>query len=367
MKKFFSQFFIFVLYLIAGGMCGYFGIAFFKDYYLSIITAFYVLGAFYICIFLQVIIHECGHLIFGLLSGYQFLSIRFYNFMWVKRNDKIVFKINKVPGTLGQCLMSIDHYQEPFPFVLYHLGGVFNNLISSLISFIICLIIHNPYLQSFCFSLGIFGLISALTNGLPLNIGIDNDAKNVFNMMKYPITKYACFQQLKIIEYMSKGYSLKDINEDNFTIYSNEDLTHNLCMSITVFYCLREIDLSHYQKAYDIADHILNQNIQMEDNTIYLLKNIVLYILILTDPQNPKINNIRDKKYLKMTKLLKRELTTLKIEYAYQLLSCHNPVKAKKILEQFHKACLTHPYLGEIESETRQIEMIQNLYKEKSL
>ena len=93
--------------------------------------------------------------------------------------------------------------------------------------------------------------------------------------------------------------------------YSNEDLTHNLCMSITAFYCLREIDLSHYQKAYDTADHILNQNIQMEDNTIYLLKNIVLYILILTDPQNPKINNIRDKKYLKMTKLLKRELTTL--------------------------------------------------------
>ena len=56
-----------------------------------------------------------------------------------------------------------------------------------------------------------------------------------------------------------------------------------------------------------------------------------------------------------MAKLLKRDLTTLKIEYAYQLLSCHNPVKAKKILGTIlHKACLTHPYLGEIESETRQ-------------
>ena len=35
----------------------------------------------YLAIFLQVVIHELGHLTFGLLTGYKFLSYRVLNFM----------------------------------------------------------------------------------------------------------------------------------------------------------------------------------------------------------------------------------------------------------------------------------------------
>lgn len=46
----------------------------------------------YLCIFLHIIIHEAGHMIFGLLTGYRFLSFRIMNFIWIKDNGKIKLK-----------------------------------------------------------------------------------------------------------------------------------------------------------------------------------------------------------------------------------------------------------------------------------
>ena len=364
MKKKISTVLTFLLYLIAGGLCGFFGISFFEEYDPPILILIYILFTFYFSMILQTIIHECGHMIFGLLSGYEFLSIRFFNFMWIKSDDKIQFKMNNVPNTLGQCLMSIDKYQEPFPFLLYHLGGVLNNIISALFLFLICYFINNPYIQSFCFSTGVFGITMAIINGIPLELGIDNDGRNIVNMMKYPLCQYACFQQLKIGEYMSKGYSLKDIDKQYFTLYKQNDLS--LCLTISLFTILREIDLGNYQRACVIANDILENTPSINEQLSYVLKSLVVYGLLLSDPTNEDITNIRNEKYLKMTKLLKRDLTTLKVEYAYALLHNHDTTQAQDLLKQLNKVCSTHPYQGEIESEKRQIEMINNIY-EKSL
>lgn len=55
----------------------------------------------YIAIFLQIIIHETGHLIAGLLTGYTFSSFRFGNLMFVKDNGTIRFRKLSLAGTGG--------------------------------------------------------------------------------------------------------------------------------------------------------------------------------------------------------------------------------------------------------------------------
>ena len=56
-------------------------------------------------IILQIIIHEAGHLFFGLLSGYKFISFKVFNFAIVKdEENRIKFKIIQgTKGTAGQC------------------------------------------------------------------------------------------------------------------------------------------------------------------------------------------------------------------------------------------------------------------------
>lgn len=46
----------------------------------------------YVAFFLQILIHEAGHLIFGLLTGYQFRSFDIGGFTWVKEGEKSAFK-----------------------------------------------------------------------------------------------------------------------------------------------------------------------------------------------------------------------------------------------------------------------------------
>ena len=46
----------------------------------------------YVAFFFHIIIHEAGHLVFGLLTGYKFSSFRVASFMWLKEDGKLKLK-----------------------------------------------------------------------------------------------------------------------------------------------------------------------------------------------------------------------------------------------------------------------------------
>ena len=80
---------------------------------------------------LVIIIHEAGHLVFGLLSGYRFVSFRVMSLMWIKRDGRLRLKRLTLAGTGGQCLMAPpEMVNGRFPVVLYNLGGAIMNLLS---------------------------------------------------------------------------------------------------------------------------------------------------------------------------------------------------------------------------------------------
>ena len=96
---------------------------------LSLIGLFLVM---YVAIFMQLMIHEAGHLVFGLLSGYKFSSFRIFSFMWIKEGEKIKLRRLSIAGTGGQCLMSPpDMVDGRIPLVLYNLGGSLMNMIAT--------------------------------------------------------------------------------------------------------------------------------------------------------------------------------------------------------------------------------------------
>ena len=68
----------------------------------------------YLSIFIEMAIHEAGHLFFGLATGYKFLSYRIGSFTFIKEEGRIKVKRYVLPGTGGQCLMS------PPPLFLFH-------------------------------------------------------------------------------------------------------------------------------------------------------------------------------------------------------------------------------------------------------
>ena len=119
---------------------------------------------------IQIIIHEAGHLVFGLLTGYRFCSFRVFSLMWIRENGKIRLKRMSLAGTGGQCLMGPPELSDgKMPVMLYNFGGAILNLVSAAL-FLGLSFLCPPVsmVRVFLWFLAVFGLGFALMNGLPL-------------------------------------------------------------------------------------------------------------------------------------------------------------------------------------------------------
>jgi len=97
---------------------------------LSSVIVFLTLPLTFASVYINMILHELGHLICGLRSGYEFVSFRISGTLFLRENGKLVRRHFKVPGIPGQCLMNPpEPVDGQFPHRLYHLGGCLANLL----------------------------------------------------------------------------------------------------------------------------------------------------------------------------------------------------------------------------------------------
>ena len=149
---------------------------------------------------LQVIIHEAGHLVFGLLSGYKFISFRVFDFKIIKdENGKLNFRYEKIAGTGGQCLMRASEYIEgKFKYKLYLLGGVTFNIVFSVVFWLVL-----PSYYTLLFAL--IGFVLAFLNLIPMGF---NDGMTFYHASKDETTRFILHLQLEYIYYQSIGKNL---------------------------------------------------------------------------------------------------------------------------------------------------------------
>ena len=148
----------------------------------------------------QVIVHEAGHLVFGLLSGYKFISFRVFDFKIIKdENGKLKIRYERLAGTGGQCLMRAPEYVEgKFKYKLYLLGGVIFNIVFSIVSWLIL-----PSYYTLLFAL--IGFALAFLNLIPMGF---NDGMTFYHSSKDETTRFVLYLQLEYIYYQSIGKNL---------------------------------------------------------------------------------------------------------------------------------------------------------------
>ncbi|MHC5247412.1 hypothetical protein [Enterococcus sp. LJL90] len=164
MKKINMESILFIIcYVIVGVLLGIFIGMMTGDGEITPID-FLLAGVFFmVSIVLHIIIHEAGHLTMGLLTGYKFLSFRIFSWRLVKHNNNMILSRQKIPGTLGQCLL-IPPKKENFVYKLYLSGGVLFNFLASLL--MISLVPIFPIFSSIFFGIGcVFGLMNLIPSG----------------------------------------------------------------------------------------------------------------------------------------------------------------------------------------------------------
>lgn len=231
--------------------------------------------AMYAAIFGQLIIHEAGHLVFGLLSGYKFSSFRIMSYMWVKENGKIRFRRLTIAGTGGQCLMSPpDLVDGKVPVVLYNLGGSLMNIIAGVIFLILYFVLESvPFFATVMLIVAIIGFWLAIMNGIPMRMGtVDNDGYNAFSLTRNDDALRSFWIQLKVNDQIARGIRLKDMPDEWFVVPSDEAMKNSMVAVVGVFACNRLMDAHRLEEADKLMEHLL----EIDSGMVGLHRNLMI-------------------------------------------------------------------------------------------
>lgn len=205
----------------------------------------------YAALLFHTIVHEAGHLVFGLLTGYEFSSFRVGSFMWLKEDGALRVKRLSIAGTGGQCLMMPPDMQDgKIPVVLYNLGGSLLNILFGALFLAGCLLWNDiPFLSPLLFTFAAAGFILAMMNGIPMRMGtVDNDGYNAFALSKNKEAVEAFWVQLKVNGQFTRGIRLKDMPAEWFRVPTDEAMKNSMVAARGVAACNRLMDEKSLKK-----------------------------------------------------------------------------------------------------------------------
>ena len=320
----------------------------------------------YLSWFLHIVIHEAGHLVCGLLTGYSFSSFRIGSIMLLKENGKLVIKRLKIAGTGGQCLMAPpEMVNEKFPVVLYNLGGSLFNLVVCLL-FVPVLIAapQGGLLALFSFLMIGMGVISCLGNGIPLHTkNVDNDGYNAISLGKSKEAMRAFWLQMSMNQQLSMGKRLKDMPDEWFEMPSDEAMKINLVAAIGVSVCNRLMDQHRFEEADKLMEHIL----EIETGMIGIHRNLVIcdrmYCEMIHENRQDLLEQFYTKEQKKFMKAMRAFPSVIRTEYAYAVLVDKDLKKAGKLLAAFERVAKTYPYPNDINSERELIGIVDEMMR----
>ncbi|MFV0417581.1 MAG: hypothetical protein ACK5KT_02455 [Dysgonomonas sp.] len=363
----------YLMYILIGAIVGFLIVSFTTQTFGSesliksessgfILNIVFILAAIMAAIYIQIIIHESGHLIFGLLSGYKFVSFRVGSLTLIKKSGKLLFKRYRVAGTGGQCLMMPpEALNDNFPYKLYNLGGVLLNFIFSLIAILIITFLDPPVFSfDFLLIFAIFGILISLLNGIPMR---PNDGYHIRSLSKDKISRRVFYLQLKINGLLSEGVRLKEMPEEWFESPENADMKNSLHLSIILFKSAWYMD----QLRFDEARKCLESMEPYQDNLIGLYQKErdceLLFLEIIGECRPDVISKLYTVDLIAYIKQYSKYMFSKKrILYTYTIAVENDKVKADTIFNEALRMQDKYPIIGDAESELEIMEYVRKRY-----
>ena len=313
-------------------------------------------AGFLVGIYLQVAVHEGGHLLFGLLTGYRFCSYRLGGTMLLRENGKLRLRRLKIAGTAGQCLMAPPPWSEDLPVLLYNLGGCLANLAAALLCLLLWLPLRQHWLGALPLIAALMGFAMAVTNGIPMRVGgVDNDGRNALHLRKDPEGKYAFWLQMKVAEAQAEGLRLHQMPAEWFQ-YSEDRLDNPLVASVAVTACNRLMDQQRFGEARAVMEQLLARPSGMLGLHRYLLHCDLMFVRLL-DSQPDSARLLLTREQTVFMRSMKAFPSVLRTQYALALLADGDTVTAAKYRSAFERVAMRYPYPAEVQSERELMEL----------
>ena len=318
--------------MVVGAVVGYFVGKIAGDSLSSVdkpnIILFLIIGV--IAFILQIIVHEAGHLFFGLLSGYKFISFRVFDFKIIKdENGKLKIRFERLAGTGGQCLMRAPKYVEgKFKYKLYLLGGVTFNLLFSIIFW---LILPNYYILLFA----LIGFALAFLNLIPMGF---NDGMTFYHASKDETTRFVLYLQLEYVYYQSIGKNLLIEKPEVVEKINSLEITNTNYLTDSLEFI--KLDRLEYFFEFDALYNESRKLYIERDNLLPVYKVELMALLVklisLVNPEDELLEEIMKDKTL-LARLKQKNPQTKNILATYEYGVKLDDEKALSLIEEARK------------------------------
>lgn len=335
-----------LLYIVAGGVIGSF--IYVPSEGGTMLSLFVFFISVYVSMVIHVILHELGHMVCGLISGYRFLFSRIYSIMLVKIDGKLRFKRLSVAGTAGQCIMlpPKDIAYEDIPFLLYNIGGVLSNLLFTAIFILLYFLVPLPPQFNVVFPcLAVMGIILALTNGIPLNNGVNvNDGYNIMSMVKNKSARRAFAIQLEMTGMLAMGTRVSEMPAEWFTLPAEDEMNDPLSAFVAVSCVDRLMDEKRFDESLEAIEYIIKSSDCISGLHRAMLTCNRMYCEMINGASRDVIDAMRTKEQNVIMKQMKNFPVVIRTEYVYELLCKQDRARSIDIMVRFEKVAKTYPY-----------------------
>ena len=344
-----------LIYLVVGGISGGILIECIDELGLGFIEGFVlILLVVYASLFLHIIIHEGGHLIFGLLTGYRFSSFRIGSIMLIKSKGKMRLKRLSLAGTGGQCLLAPPPEKDgKIPVMLYNFGGAIANIVISAVCAALLLLFDFASVAVYpVLVFVLIGVAFAITNGVPMRMGmVDNDGYNALSLGKNPKAMKSFILQLKVNEQQAEGVRLKNMPSQWFELPEFEDMKNNSMVAAQgVFVCNRLMDEQRFEEAEALMKQIM-ENVELIALYSSLMKCDRIYCELIGENRAEVLDKFLNNEQEKFMQSMKKYISVIRTRYAYALLAKKDMEEAKKWENALEKAAKQYPHEADIECE----------------
>lgn len=310
--------------------------------------------------------HETGHMIFGMLTGYKFISIRFGNIIFVNTESGIKIRKYEVSGTGGQCLMmSPEKPLEEMPVFWYNMGGCIVNIVLCAVAALIFnfLTTDNLFINMFFVSFIIMGMNVGAVNALPLS-ELGADGANAIMLVRNINARKAFINSLIMTKTLSEGKSINELPESFFEFDRSIPLDNILVTSQAVTYFNKLFCDRRFDEALEAGEYIIENAKSISSlREGSLLANIVFIYMV-----HLKNFTYAGELYNKYKKKIKQTFSLIngqRFYYAYYKLYVRDDKKAGKSLRNFESIAKNYPYRYDLDIERGFIETVNNIAEKK--
>lgn len=353
--KYLSFLFIFIFLLASS----YFQIKKFNTIRLS--YYFYGILILLVSIPLHALLHEMGHLIAGLISGYHFIMFRLFSRLWINTENGLSRRKEYIPGVLGQALMTPPKKEKKVAAFFYHLGGVIINALTILLFIIFGQRSQDPFSSYFFYLSAGMAFYLILTNIFPFK---GTDGYNLFYFIKKPKGHLETRKILFIYRDMVRGLSFQKLAE-RINLEEYRDFSQPNTATFYSIHAASHLERGEFNKANTIYEILWSHRDELFAGHLLNLTMNYFFTLLITDSKNPLIQKIKRSRHYKNYQAIE-EASAFRILAAESLFLNKDYSKAEKLLEQAKNEI---PYSATVSDEKLEKilyrYLVDALYKEK--